>query len=275
MDKKWTARPYIVWMVIFVLVPLFLIIYFSFTLDTPSGKVISIENYKRFFDPLYMDVLWRSVSLAFISTLICFIFAYPLAMILAGKDMSNNSIILLLVILPMWMNSLLRTYAWMTILENNGIINAFLNTMGLPKMQLMYNDQAVVFGMVYNFFPFMVLPIYNVLSKIDKSIIEAAQDLGANSGKIFMKITFPLSMPGIISGVVMVFMPSLTTFVISSLLGGGQYTLIGNMIEQQFRNVNDWGFGSALSVVLMAIILVSIGIMSKYDSMEQGGGGIL
>ena len=272
MENKWTARPYILWMMIFVLIPLFLILYFSFTVKTPEGTTLSFENYKRFFDPLYMDVLWRSIQLAFISTVICFVFAYPLAMILAGKEMSNKSIILLLVILPMWMNSLLRTYAWMTLLENNGIINTFLNSIGIPKLQLIYTDQAVVFGMVYNFFPFMVLPIYNVLIRIDQSIIEAAQDLGANSRKVFMKITLPLSMPGVVSGVVMVFMPSLTTFVISSLLGGGQYTLIGNMIEQQFRTVNDWGFGSALSVVLMLIILVSIGIMSKYDSVEQGGG---
>lgn len=272
MENKWAARPYVLWVVIFVLVPLLLIVYFSFTVDTPDGKVMSLENYKRFFDPLYVDVLLRSINLAFISTLICFVFAYPLAMILAGKEMSNKNIVLLLVILPMWMNSLLRTYAWMTILENNGILNAFFSSLGIPKMQLMYNDPAVVFGMVYNFFPFMVLPIYNVLSRIDKSVIEAAQDLGADSKKVFMRVIFPLSMPGIISGVVMVFMPSLTTFVISNLLGGNQYTLIGNMIEQQFRNVNDWGFGSALSVVLMLIILVSIGIMSKYDSMEQGGG---
>ena len=272
MENKWTARPYILWMMIFVLIPLFLILYFSFTVKTPEGTILSFQNYKRFFDPLYIDVLWRSIQLAFISTVICFVFAYPLAMILAGKEMSNKSIILLLVILPMWMNSLLRTYAWMTLLENNGIINMFLNSIGIPKLQLIYTDQAVVFGMVYNFFPFMVLPIYNVLIRIDQSIIEAAQDLGANSRKVFMKITLPLSMPGVVSGVVMVFMPSLTTFVISSLLGGGQYTLIGNMIEQQFRTVNDWGFGSALSVVLMLIILVSIGIMSKYDSVEQGGG---
>lgn len=272
MESKWTARPYILWMMLFVLIPLFLILYFSFTVKTPGGTILSLQNYKRFFDPLYVDVLWRSIQLAFISTVICFVFAYPLAMILAGKEMSNQSIILLLVILPMWMNSLLRTYAWMTLLENNGVINTFLNSIGIPKLQLIYTDQAVVFGMVYNFFPFMVLPIYNVLIRIDKSIIEAAQDLGASSRKVFTRITLPLSMPGVVSGVVMVFMPSLTTFVISSLLGGGQYTLIGNMIEQQFRTVNDWGFGSALSVVLMLIILASIGIMSKYDSVEQGGG---
>lgn len=272
MESKWTARPYILWMMLFVLIPLFLILYFSFTVKTPDGTILSFQNYKRFFDPLYVDVLWRSIQLAFISTVICFVFAYPLAMILAGKEMSNQSIILLLVILPMWMNSLLRTYAWMTLLENNGVINTFLNSIGIPKLQLIYTDQAVVFGMVYNFFPFMVLPIYNVLIRIDKSIIEAAQDLGASSRKVFTRITLPLSMPGVVSGVVMVFMPSLTTFVISSLLGGGQYTLIGNMIEQQFRTVNDWGFGSALSVVLMLIILASIGIMSKYDSVEQGGG---
>lgn len=272
MENKWTAKPYIVWTLLFVLIPLFLILYYSFTLKTQDGIALSLENYRRFFDPLYIDVLWRSIQLAFISTIICFVFAYPLAMILAGQELSNQSIILLLVILPMWMNSLLRTYAWMTLLENNGVINAFLTSIGIPKLQLIYTDQAVVFGMVYNFFPFMVLPIYNVLIRIDKSIIEAAQDLGANSRKVFMKVTFPLSMPGVISGVVMVFMPSLTTFVISSLLGGGQYTLIGNMIEQQFRTVNDWGFGSALSVVLMLIILASIGIMSKYDSVEQGGG---
>ena len=150
MDSKWTAKPYIVWMMLFVLIPLFLIVYFSFTVKTPNGIILSIQNYKRFFDPLYMDVLWRSIQLAFISTVICFVFAYPLAMILAGQEMSNQSIILLLVILPMWINSLLRTYAWMTLLENNGVINTFLNSIGIPKLQLIYTDQAVVFGMVYN-----------------------------------------------------------------------------------------------------------------------------
>jgi spermidine/putrescine transport system permease protein len=165
----------------------------------------------------------------------------------------------------MWMNFLLRTYAWLTILENNGIINNLLAFFGLPRQQLIYTDGAVMLGMVYNFLPFMILPIYTVLTKMDHSLIEAAQDLGANSKQVFAKVIFPLSIPGIASGVTMVFMPAVSTFIISNLLGGDQYMLIGNLVEQQFLRVGDWGFGSALAVIMLIIILISNTVFTLYD----------
>lgn len=272
MNKKVLATPYLLWTAIFVIVPLLLIVYFSFTVQTPDGVQFSIESYKRFFDPLYTEVLLRSLKLALTTTVISLLFAYPLAMILNSKDISNKGIVLLLVILPMWMNSLLRTYAWLPILGNNGIINNFLQSIGIPEQQFLYGNGAIVFGMLYNFFPFMVLPIYNSLNKIDSSLIEASQDLGANQITTFKKVIFPLSMPGVVTGVIMVFMPSLTTFVITRLMGGGRVTLIGNIIEEQFTRTRDWAFGSALSMILMIIILISLGFMSKNDTIGKGGG---
>lgn len=271
MNKKYLAYPYMIWTAIFVLIPLVLIVYFSFKTDTPEGITFTIDSYKRFFDPLYMEVLLRSVKLAFTTTVICLVLAYPLAMILNSKDISNKGIVILLVILPMWMNSLMRTYAWMILLENKGILNSILEWLELPTGQFLYGNGAIVFGMIYNFFPFMVLPIYNSLAKIDKNLIEASYDLGADNVKTFRKVVFPLSMPGVITGIIMVFMPSLTTFVITRLLGGGQVVLIGNMIEEQFTRTNDWAFGSALSMILMIIILITIGIMGKNDTLGKGG----
>lgn len=177
----------------------------------------------------------------------------------------------MLFVIPMWMNFLLRTYAWMTLLEKNSVINVVLNFLHLPQMNILYTNQAVVLGMVYNFLPFMVLPIYSVLVKIDKSVLEAAEDLGANYIVTLKRVILPLSIPGVISGITMVFMPAVTTFVISRLLGGGHYTLIGNLIEQQFIFVGDWNFGSAISFVLTVIILISMGIMRKYDKDNEGG----
>ena len=197
---------------------------------------------------------------------------YPMAMILAKSKVKTRNMMVLLLIIPMWMNFLLRTYAWMNILEKSGLLNKFLTFLGLPTLDIMYTSGAVVLGMVYNFLPFMILPIYTVLSKIDNKLIEAAQDLGANKSTVFRKVTFPLSIPGVISGVTMVFMPAVTTFVISRLLGGGQYTLIGNLIEQQFLTTLDWNFGSAISVVLLIVILISMAIMAKYDKDKEGVG---
>ncbi len=217
-------------------------------------------------------VLVRSFILAAFSTGICLLLGYPLAMILASKDFERKNIMLLLLIVPMWMNFLLRTYAWLTLLEKKGIINSLLSSLNLPTINIIYTTKAVVLGMVYNFLPFMVLPIYTVLSKIDKSVIEAAEDLGANSFITFKKVIFPLSLPGVISGITMVFMPAVTTFVISRLLGGGHYKLIGNLIEQQFLSVYDWNFGSAISIIMMIVILISMGILSKYEEVREGGG---
>jgi len=272
MKRNWLAGPYIVWMIIFILVPMFLVLFYGVTVRTEEGYRFSLENFRTFLEPVYISVLLRSMVLALISTVICLLLGYPVAYILANRNMDRTSSTIVLFILPMWMNFLLRTYAWMTLLERKGLINAFLNSIGLPTLNLLYNNQAVILGMVYNFLPFMVLPIYSVLKKIDKSIVEAAEDLGANSFTVFTRIIFPLSLPGVMSGITMVFMPAVTTFVISRLLGGGQFTLIGNLIEQQFLYVGDWNFGSTLSLVLMFLILISMGIMSKYDKEHEGGG---
>lgn len=270
--KKLLSAPHIVWMILFTIIPAILIFSYAFTYSNETGLRFTLENFKRFMDPIYLGVLWRSVSLAFISTLVCLILGYPMAMILAKTKMKSRNMLVLLLIIPMWMNFLLRTYAWMNILEKSGLLNKFLTFIGLPTLDIMYTSAAVVLGMVYNFLPFMILPIYTVLTKIDNRLIEAAQDLGANKVTIFRKVTFPLSLPGVISGITMVFMPAVTTFVISRLLGGGQYTLIGNLIEQQFLTTLDWNFGSAISVIMLIVILISMGIMSKYDKDKEGVG---
>jgi len=220
--------------------------------------------------PENLKALGLALLLSFISTLICLVLAYPLAMILAEKNMNQTSFIVLIFILPMWMNFLLRTLAWQTLLEKNGVINSILNFLHLPEQSIINTPSAIVLGMVYNFLPFMVLPIYNVLSKIDKDVIHAARDLGANTAQTFFKIIMPLSIPGIISGITMVFVPSLTTFVISDLLGGSKILLIGNVIEQEFKQGSNWNVGSGLSLVLMLFIIASMALIAKYDKNGEG-----
>ena len=272
MKTRWISTPYIVWMIIFTVVPLLLILFFSLTVQTDDGIVITLENFKRLAEPIYLKVLGRSILLAFVSTVICLALGYPMAMILASTGVKRKNALIFLFVAPMWMNFLLRTYAWLTLLEKNGIINSILSFFGIEPLNLLYNNMAVLLGMVYNFLPFMVLPIYSVLSKVDKSVIEAAQDLGANNVKVFTKVTFPLSLPGVASGITMVFMPAVTTFVVPRLLGGAQFTLVGNLIERQFVLVGDWNFGSALSMVMIVLILISMGIMSRHDADYVGGG---
>ena len=272
MRKTWGAYPYVFWMAIFTVIPMILLIYFSLSVKTPAGIRFSWDNFHHFLEPVYIKVLIRSLVLAGVSTLFCLLLGYPAAMILAGRRLNYQNTLVLLMVLPMWMNSLLRTYAWLTILERKGLLNTLLGWIGLGPFNLLYNDFAVTLGMVYNFLPFMVLPIYSVLSKIDHSLIEAAQDLGANPFLTFRKVIFPLSLPGVTSGITMVFMPAVTTFVISRLLGGGQYTLIGNLIESQFLTVGDWNFGSAISMIMMFIILVGMGFTSRYETKQEGGG---
>lgn len=230
---RYASLPFAVYALIFILAPLILIVFYSFA--GPNGG-LTLEHYKAFFnfeDPVYLQVLWRSIKVAAVSTLICLALGYPMAYILSKMRPGLRDTMVFLFVLPMWMNFLLRTYAWMTLLERTGLINTLLGKLGLGPLDLMYTQGAVILGNVYNFLPFMILPIYNVLVKIDSSVVEAAQDLGANRFVVFRKVIFPLSLPGVISGVSMTFMPAVSTFIISRLLGGGQQALIGDIIENQ------------------------------------------
>ena len=265
--SKLLAYPYIIWMAIFIIVPLFLVLYYS--ISTGDTNKLSLDNYIKIFNPIYLDVIWKSFFLALLSTIICLLLGYPMAYIIAKEKPSKRNVLLLFFLVPLWMNFLLRTYAWMTILSKNGLINSFLGLFGIEPLNLMPSKGAVVLGMVYNFLPYMVLPIYTVLSKIDQKVLEAAMDLGANRFKVFYKVILPLSIPGIVSGITMVFMHAVSTFVISKLLGGGKELLIGNLIEQQFLVQGDWNFGSSLSIVLMIFILISMAIMSKFEGKED------
>ncbi|MDR1538781.1 MAG: ABC transporter permease [Clostridiales bacterium] len=265
------SAPYLFWALLFIVIPIALVIYYSLCTEVDGRMLFSWENYKRAFEPIYIRVMWRSVLLALISTLACILAGYPVAYIMASKEYSSKNLLLFLFLVPMWMNFLLRTYSWLTILEKNGLINTLLAFLGLPKLNILYSDKAVVLGMVYNFLPFMILPIYSVLKKMDQSLIEAAQDLGADSKTVFLRLILPMSMPGVISGITMVFMPAVTTFIISDLLGGAQFMLIGNLIEQQFLKVNNWNFGSALSVILMFLIIASVSIFSMVDKNNDEG----
>ncbi|MDD3174725.1 MAG: ABC transporter permease [Herbinix sp.] len=245
----------------FIIVPLIMIFFYG--LSGQEGG-FTLKNMALISDSINRKALLLSLGLSLLSTLICLILAYPLAMILINTKMKSNSFIVLIIILPMWMNFLLRTIAWQNILEKTGILNSILKFLHMPTVNIINTSSAIVLGMVYNFLPFMVLPIYNVLIKIDKDVINAARDLGANGIQTFRKIIFPLSLPGVISGITMVFVPSLTTFVISTILGGSKIVLIGNVIEQQFR-LDNWHTGSGLSLVLMIFILLSMAVLSKYD----------
>ncbi len=276
MKMRWGTYPYIVWIAIFIVVPLALILLYSLTTsDIEIGNIeLTLDNFKRFLDPRFLDVLWRSIELALKSTLICLVLGYPMAMIIAKENIRKRNVMIFLFVIPMWMNFLLRTYAWLTLLGKNGFINYIITKLGFEPLNLIYNDGAVLLGMVYNFLPFMVLPIYSVLIKIEKSLIEAAEDLGASRLEVFSRIIFPLSIPGIVTGITMVFMPAVSTFVISRLLGGGQYMLIGNLIEQQFLGTGDWHFGSAMSIIMMVFILIAMAITSKFEGDKEGGGGL-
>lgn len=262
---KWLSFPYILWMIGFIIVPLLLIVYYGIT--SKEGG-FTLENIALIADPVNRKALYLSLRLSIISTLICLILAYPVAMILSKANFKNKSFVVLIMILPMWMNFLLRTIAWQNILERNGIINNVLQFLNLPTLNLINTNSAIIIGMVYNFLPFMILPIYNVLIKIDKDVVNAAKDLGANSIQTFSKIIFPLTMPGVFSGITMVFVPSLTTFVISNILGGSKVVLIGNVIEQQLRN-GFWNTGSGLSLVLMVFILLIMALLSKYEKESE------
>lgn len=267
MKKKLLGLPYYFWTVLFILVPLGMVFYYGLTDDTGS---FTMENIMAIASPEHSKAFFLALLLSVISTILCLLLAYPLAMILCGMQKHQNSLLVLLFILPMWMNFLLRTLAWQTLLEKSGVINSLLTFFHLPGLQIINTPYAIVLGMVYNFLPFMVLPIYNVLSKINPDVIQAARDLGANNLHVFMKITLPLSTPGIISGITMVFVPALTTFVISKLLGGSKILLIGNVIEEEFTIAGNWNLGSGLSMVLMIFIVISMIMSAIFDKDGEG-----
>ena len=265
--KKLLTGPYLFWAVSFIIIPLFMILYYGLTNEK---KEITLLNLAKITTPENLKALGLALLLSLVSTAICLILAYPLAMILASKSMNQTSFIVLIFILPMWMNFLLRTLAWQTLLEKNGVINSVLSFLHLPTQSMINTPSAIILGMVYNFLPFMVLPIYNVIVKIDKDVISAAKDLGANNVQTFLKIILPLTTSGIISGITMVFVPALTTFVISDLLGGSKILLIGNVIEQEFKQSSNWNVGSGLSLVLMIFIIASMALIAKYDKDGEG-----
>ncbi|MDY2873356.1 MAG: ABC transporter permease [Eubacteriales bacterium] len=254
-------------MLLFTIAPMIFVVVFAFTGD--NG--LTLENLAAVGQSVYLKILWHSLYLALLCTVICLLIGYPAAYFLASKDFSRNKTLFVLFLLPMWMNFLLRTYAMMSLMEDTGIINTLLKAMGLQPIEMIGTEGAVLVGMVYNFLPFMVLPIHTSLKKMDRRVIEAAEDLGANPLEVFKRVVFPLSIPGVISGITMVFMPAVTTFAISRLLGSGRFMLYGDVIEKQFLELNNWNFGSALSLVMMVLIIISISLLNKADPKHEGG----
>ncbi|MDE6501910.1 MAG: ABC transporter permease [Ruminococcus sp.] len=265
MKLKYFSAPYLVWMVVFIVVPLLMIAYFAFTTDNGDFTIKYISDVGQ-----YANIFVRSIWLSLIATAVCLVIAYPVAFILSRMEKHKQGTMLMIVMLPMWMNFLLRTYAWMTLLGNNGIINHLLGLLGFEPVKLINTSGAVVLGMVYNYLPFMILPLYSVMEKIDHSLFEASSDLGCSSVSTLFRVVIPLSMPGITSGITMVFVPAISTFIISRMLGGGSNLLIGDLIEMQFLgNAYNPHLGAAISLVLMVIILVIMTVMNQFDPDEQ------
>ncbi|MBR2942221.1 MAG: ABC transporter permease [Clostridia bacterium] len=310
--NKALAVPFMLWAVIFIVVPLVMIVWYGVTVEEsipyteivqadgsvafeledgsitqsrPQKRtVFSLQNFRRMLEPTYLKLLLRSFKVAIITTVICLVLGYPVALILTGSDFKRPALWLLLLILPMWMNFLLRTYSWMSILENNGILNNWiaslremippldnwLTDMGVRRRVIfLYNENAVILGMVYNYLSFMIMPIYTVIEKIDKSLLEAAADLGASPVKSFTRVTLPYSIPGVLEGVTMVFVPAVTTFVISQLMGGGKVPLIGDIIQNQFGKSSDWNFGATLSLLVMVVVLAFMGALNRIDKDDE------
>lgn len=268
LGARMLAGPYIIWMLIFTIIPLFLILYNAFT---NSGGQFTLENVTAIADPVNAKPFWLSLRMSLVVTIVCLVLAFPLALILRRHSRNKKSFIVMIFILPMWMNFMLRTLAWRLILLNNGFLNQALDLLGLENVYLMNTKTAIILGTAYDYFPFMVLPIYNALVKIDNSVVQAAQDLGAGDFLVLKKIILPLSLPGIISGITMVFVPSMSEFVIASMLGGGKVYMIGNVIEQAFNSgYADTHLGSGLSLSLMGLIIISMVIYHFFDRGEEG-----
>ncbi|MCD7723439.1 MAG: ABC transporter permease [Clostridiales bacterium] len=270
LSKRLLDKPYLIWSVLFIIVPLIMVIYYSFTDSAGNFTLKYIEAI-----PNYASVFLLSVLYGIGATAICLLLGYPFALLLTKVKASSQRVMVLLVMLPMWTNFLIRTYSWMTILGDSGIINTALNYLGFDGIKLINTPFAVMLGMVYNFLPFMILPIYSVISKMDSSYFEAARDLGAGRAQVFKKITLPLSAPGILSGIIMVFVPCVSTFYITQKLGGGQIVLIGDVIETQFQSANNYNLGASLSLVLMILILICLGVMNSLGADGNDDGGII
>ncbi len=272
------SYPYLLWTFIMIVIPFFLIFIYSVTSSKEGSPVIfqfTFDHYREFFSPSNINILNKSIWLAFQTTVYCLILGYPAAWIISKINIRKQNAIILFFILPMWINMLLRTYAWQIILGRSGILSTFFNIINIKYEGILYTDSAVLIGMVYNFIPFMVLPIFTTLIKIDDNLIEAAYDLGASTKETFLKIIFPLSLPGVVTGIILVFLPAVSSFAIPRLLGGGQYVLIGNLIEKQFYLLGNWNFGSAIAIILMILIIISMMFMKKTDELKSRGGGTL
>ncbi len=269
---KGLAYPYVVWSFILIALPLLLIVLYSITSADNSLLTIhfTLDNFRKIGDPVYFSVFVKSLEIGLIVTGICLLMAYPLAYIISWFNDELQSILILLVTIPMWINTLLRTYAWISLLSDNGLISQFFNFFGLKAPQMMYTNFAVIIGLVCDLLPFMVIPIHTSLAKMDYSLVEAAKDLGANNFQTFRKVILKLSLPGVINGVTLVFLCSISSFVVPVLLGGRQYMLIGNLIENQFISIGDWNFGSAISVLLAIAILLLMHLMRRVDGNEKG-----
>lgn len=264
--NKLVAAPYSIWMIGFIVIPLIFVVYYGLTND---ANAFTLDNVVSFFNPIHFKSFLQAFKLAFISTLICIILAYPIALIFRNSKTKKSSFVVYVFILPMWMNGLLRIYAWLTLIEKRGVINLILTKFGLPNINIVNTEIAIVLGMVYDFLPFMILPLYNALMKIKDDTLNGARDLGASELQVFTRVIFPLSIPGMVSGITMVFIPALTTVAISYMLGGGLFLLIGNVIEQEFLTTSNWHLGSGLSLVLIVFIFIVMGITNKFTDKDE------
>ncbi len=267
----WYGLPYVLWSAVLILFPLLLILLFSLTepLKETGKFVLTLRGYRTFFDPLYLNILGFSLAMAAAATLICLIVAYPLALAVSREQKETRNLLMLLLMVPMWINFLIKTYAWKPILRHDGLLNGILTFLGAQPVEILYTRGAVLLGMVYNFLPFMVLPILNSLIKIDKRLIEAARDLGSHQLRLQLKVILPLALPGIFSGITMTFMPSVSTFLIPVILGGGQDMMIGNLVEQQFLKTADETFGSAISLILITVIMLIMVLMNRLNRSSE------
>ncbi len=263
--------PYVVWISLIVVAPMLLILLYAFTKEGNSvtNFMFTLENFKKFFvDRVFIEVLIRSLRVALVTTVLCILIGYPAGYFIARSSEGVKMRWVLLITFPTWINMLVRTYAWLGIMQDGGVINSLLSAVGLPTVKLLHTEFAVILGMVYNFLPFMILQIYTSLTKMDRHLLEAAADLGADRVKSFLRVTLPLSLPGVLSGITLVFLPAVSSFFIPKLLGGGQYVMVGNLIESQFLTSGDWNFGSAVSLIMVIIIMISMYLTKRVDKTE-------